>query len=80
MRLARAVVVALVAVFAVGCAGQVRASVAAGVAGPQLPIIGRCPVGRLLAGDLAAGKRRLSGRSWFAEHTSCGSRDGFLSR
>jgi Kelch motif len=37
------------------------------VPGPELPDIGGCSAGGLLASDLAVGKRRTSGRAWDSE-------------
>jgi hypothetical protein len=72
VRLPRAVVVALVAVLAVGCGAPVTESLGAGFAGSRLSVNGHSAVGGLLAGRSAAGKRRLSGRSGLAEQPVMG--------
>ncbi len=72
VRLPRAVVVALVAVLAIGCGGQVTESSPQASSDHVCPVNGHSAVGGLLAGRSAAGKRRLSGRSGLAEQPAMG--------
>ena len=72
VRSPRAVVVALVAVLAVGCGAQVTESSPQASSDHVCPSTGTPPSAGCWQAVLAAGKRRLSGRSGLAEQPAMG--------